>query len=47
MHNGIIENFAELKNELLGKGVIFKSQTDTEIIAQLVEGKFLKKNANL
>ena len=43
MHNGIIENFAELKNELLEKGVIFKSQTDTEIIAQLVEEKISKE----
>ena len=43
VHNGIIENFAELKNELLEKGVIFKSQTDTEIIAQLVEEKISKE----
>ena len=43
VHNGIIENFAELKNELLDKGVIFKSQTDTEIIAQLVEEKISKE----
>ena len=43
VHNGIIENFAELKNGLLEKGVIFKSQTDTEIIAQLVEEKISKE----
>ena len=43
MHNGIIENFAELKNELLEKGVIFKSQTDTEVIAHLVEEKISKE----
>lgn len=31
IHNGIIENFLELKNNLLSKGYIFKSQTDTEV----------------
>jgi len=36
VHNGIIENFDELKQKLLGKGYIFKSQTDTEIIAVLI-----------
>ena len=37
VHNGIIENFAEFKDELLGKGIIFNSQTDTEVIARLIE----------
>ena len=37
VHNGIIENFSEIKNELLKKGVRFNSQTDTEVIANLVE----------
>jgi glucosamine--fructose-6-phosphate aminotransferase (isomerizing) len=36
VHNGIIENFDELKQKLLDKGYIFKSQTDTEIIAVLI-----------
>jgi glutamine---fructose-6-phosphate transaminase (isomerizing) len=36
VHNGIIENFAELKNKLLEKGYTFKSQTDTEIISVLI-----------
>lgn len=36
VHNGIIENFEELKNKLLEKGYQFKSQTDTEIIAVLI-----------
>jgi len=36
VHNGIIENFDELKQKLLGKGYTFKSQTDTEIIAVLI-----------
>jgi len=36
IHNGIIENFAELKQELLAKGVEFKSETDTEVAAALL-----------
>jgi len=35
VHNGTITNYRELKNELIAKGVTFKSQTDTEVIAQL------------
>ncbi|AMQ17859.1 glutamine--fructose-6-phosphate transaminase (isomerizing) [Thermococcus peptonophilus] len=37
VHNGIIENFAELKEELLKKGHVFRSDTDTEVIAHLIE----------
>ena len=37
VHNGIIENFAELREELEGRGHAFTSQTDTEVIAHLVE----------
>jgi glucosamine--fructose-6-phosphate aminotransferase (isomerizing) len=36
VHNGIIENFRELKGELEGHGVRFESETDTEVVAQLV-----------
>jgi glucosamine--fructose-6-phosphate aminotransferase (isomerizing) len=36
VHNGIIENFAELKEELEGRGVAFASETDTEVIAHLL-----------
>jgi glucosamine--fructose-6-phosphate aminotransferase (isomerizing) len=36
VHNGIIENFAELKKELQGEGYEFTSQTDTEVVAHLV-----------
>ncbi len=43
VHNGIIENFAELKDELLEKGIIFNSQTDTEVIARLIEQKISKE----
>ena len=37
VHNGIIENFMALKEELLAKGHIFKSETDTEVLAHLLE----------
>ncbi len=37
VHNGIIENFAELKAELQAQGRVFESQTDTEVVAQLVD----------
>ncbi|KQP93776.1 glucosamine--fructose-6-phosphate aminotransferase [Methylobacterium sp. Leaf113] len=36
VHNGIIENFRALKAELQGEGVRFESETDTEVVAQLV-----------
>src|SRR4051794_34763487 len=39
VHNGIIENFAELKAELQAEGVVFETQTDTEVVAQLVTAK--------
>lgn len=37
VHNGIIENYVALKNELIEKGYVFKSQTDTEVIAHLID----------
>jgi len=37
VHNGIIENYAELKRELIAKGHIFRSETDTEVVAHLIE----------
>ncbi|ABR30338.1 glucosamine--fructose-6-phosphate aminotransferase [Thermosipho melanesiensis] len=40
VHNGIIENYAELKEELIKKGHKFKSDTDTEVIAHLIEELF-------
>ena len=36
VHNGIIENFRELKEELEGRGAVFKTQTDTEVVAHLI-----------
>ncbi|MFA5877695.1 MAG: glutamine--fructose-6-phosphate transaminase (isomerizing), partial [Candidatus Paceibacterota bacterium] len=43
IHNGIIENFRELKEELLAGGHTFKSETDTEVIAHLIEGALKDK----
>ena len=37
VHNGIIENYLELKHELQAQGHVFKTETDTEIVAHLVE----------
>ncbi|NDD25292.1 MAG: glutamine--fructose-6-phosphate transaminase (isomerizing) [Actinobacteria bacterium] len=42
IHNGIIENFAELKSELLEAGVSFASETDTEVAAHLIAREFDK-----
>lgn len=37
VHNGIIENYMDLKNDLISKGIKFRSQTDTEVVAQYLE----------
>jgi glucosamine--fructose-6-phosphate aminotransferase (isomerizing) len=37
VHNGIIENYLQLKNRLTGQGHVFSSETDTEIIAHLID----------
>ena len=37
VHNGIIENYMELREELSAKGYTFNSQTDTEVIVHLLE----------
>ena len=42
IHNGIIENYGALKEELLKKGYSFKSQTDTEVFVNFIED--IKKN---
>ena len=47
IHNGIIENYAELKTNLQEKGVTFKSDTDTEVVVQLVEYIMNKKDVDL
>ncbi|NPA47192.1 MAG: glutamine--fructose-6-phosphate transaminase (isomerizing) [Thermococci archaeon] len=45
VHNGIIENFDELKRMLEARGHVFRSQTDTEVVAHLIEEE-LKKHAD-
>ena len=42
VHNGIIENYQELKDRLLKEGYIFYSQTDTEVATNLIEFYYLK-----
>lgn len=42
VHNGIIENYKELREELIKKGCLFRSQTDTETIAHLVADEYSK-----
>ncbi len=44
IHNGIIENFLELKQELVQKGHKFISETDTEVVAHLVEENLAKED---
>ncbi|RJS80494.1 glutamine--fructose-6-phosphate transaminase (isomerizing) [Candidatus Bathyarchaeota archaeon] len=47
VHNGIIENFSELKLELENEGHVFRSKTDTEVIVHLIEEAVNKKSLNL
>ncbi|MDR1782381.1 MAG: glutamine--fructose-6-phosphate transaminase (isomerizing) [Bacilli bacterium] len=42
VHNGVIENYLEIKNELLKKGYTFSSETDTEVVANLLEDEYKK-----
>lgn len=46
IHNGIIENFSELKNELIAEGTTFASDTDSEVAAHLIAREF-DKSGNL
>jgi glucosamine--fructose-6-phosphate aminotransferase (isomerizing) len=46
IHNGIIENFQPIKDELLAKGYVFQSETDTEVAAHLVYD-YIQQGANL
>jgi len=46
VHNGIIENYADLKAVLAKEGAVFESETDTELIAHLIE-KELKTSKDL
>ena len=47
IHNGIIENYADIKMQLQTKGVEFKSDTDTEVLVQFVEYIMVRKNLPL
>jgi glucosamine--fructose-6-phosphate aminotransferase (isomerizing) len=47
VHNGIIENFAELKRELAADGATFTSDTDTEVIAHLIDRELTRGQAPL
>lgn len=44
VHNGIIENYLEIKQSLIRKGIIFSSDTDTEVVVQLLEYYYRKKS---
>src|SRR5262245_42010493 len=46
VHNGIIENFATLKSALIAEGHAFSTETDTEVLAHLIE-KYLKRGLKL
>jgi glucosamine--fructose-6-phosphate aminotransferase (isomerizing) len=47
IHNGIIENYATIKEELINRGHIFKSDTDTEVLTHLIEHIRNKTGVNL
>ena len=47
IHNGIIENYADIKKNLIEKGITFRSDTDTEVLVQLVEYIQNKKELDL
>lgn len=47
VHNGIIENYQLLKEQLLGYGYKFKSETDTEVLVQLIDYFYQKNGKNL
>jgi glucosamine--fructose-6-phosphate aminotransferase (isomerizing) len=46
VHNGIVENYLELRDELISEGIDFSSETDTEVIAHLIE-RYLSDNHDL
>ena len=47
IHNGIIENYADLKKKLQSKGLTFRSDTDTEVLVQLIEYVQTRKKLDL
>jgi glucosamine--fructose-6-phosphate aminotransferase (isomerizing) len=44
IHNGIIENYSSLKNKLIDRGYTFQSETDTEVLSNLIEYIFKGKD---
>nr|WP_321406128.1 glutamine--fructose-6-phosphate transaminase (isomerizing) [uncultured Carboxylicivirga sp.] len=46
VHNGIIENYAHLKKELITRGYSFQSETDTEVLANLIENIYLEEKVD-
>ena len=46
VHNGIIENYLEIKEQLISEGHVFKSDTDTEVVPHLIE-KYMKEGFDL
>ena len=47
VHNGIIENYAKIKDDLIKKGVVFRSDTDTEVIPNLIYQELKNKNLSI
>ncbi len=47
IHNGIIENYADIKQKLIEKGISFQSDTDTEVLVQLIEYVMVTKSLSL
>src|SRR5690554_7962581 len=46
VHNGIIENYAHLRKELGNRGYRFESETDTEVLANLIENIYLEQRVS-
>ncbi len=44
VHNGVIENFVELKNKLISKGITFNSDTDSEVVVNLIASIYIDTN---
>ncbi len=46
VHNGIIENYSHLRKELTNRGYVFKSETDTEVLSNLIENIYLEQKVS-
>ncbi|MCG7859169.1 class II glutamine amidotransferase, partial [Flavihumibacter sediminis] len=47
IHNGIIENYAQIKGELIKKGYTFQSDTDTEVLLKFIEDIYVNNEGSL